>query len=495
MHTPPGHDADSSGQPDRRARHRPARVRRPRGIIGALAFAGLGGSFTTTIMLPLQSQLPALFGASRDDTAWVITITLLVGAVMNPIAGKLGDMYGRRRILLVLLATQFAGSVLAALSTDIVLLIVGRGMQGVGMGVVPLGIAIMRDTLHRDRLGPAIGLMSATLGIGGAIGLPLSGVVAQYFDWHALFWLSALIAAVGFALVISLVPVTALGSAGRLDVVGVAGMAVGFVCILLGITRGNVWGWGSPTTIGLFLGGVATLVVWGWWELRATNPVVDLRVSARPAVLLTNITAVLLGFGLFAGNIIYPQLLELPAGTGVGLGLSLLETSLIMLPHAVAMAVLSTVGGRMVGIVGPKTLLVTASVMVAAGYVISLLIELNEWTILGINVLLGGGAGTGYAALSILIMRSVPATETGAANGLNALMRSLGTSSAAAVIGAVLATSTTDFETIPVPDAGAFQLAFAIGLAAAVVCVGVALALPRRHRATDQRHDHVEHTP
>ena len=174
-------------------------------IIAVLATAGLCSSFMFTLMVPIQSKLPELLNASREDTAWVVTATLLAAAVITPISGRLGDMYGKRRILLVLVAVMIAGSVIAALSPGIVGVIVGRALQGAIVGVVPLGISIMRDVLHESRVNSAIAFMSATLGVGGALGLPISAFVTERSDWHVLFWMAAALGAAVFALVLWIV--------------------------------------------------------------------------------------------------------------------------------------------------------------------------------------------------------------------------------------------------------------------------------------------------
>ncbi|MFT4030048.1 MAG: MFS transporter, partial [Protaetiibacter sp.] len=421
---------------------------------------------------------PELLGASREDTAWVITITLLVSAICTPISGRLGDMFGKRRVALVLLALLILGSVVAALSPSVVPLIIARGLQGLGMGVIPLGISILRDTLHRDRLGSAIALVSATLGVGGALGLPLSAFVTEHFDWHVLFWVASALAAICFVLILLVVPVSTLRTPGRIDVIGAVGLAVGLAGLLLGVSRGNEWGWTSATTISLLAGGVVVLLVWGWFELRVANPLVDLRVSARGPVLLTNLASIAMGFALFSSSIAFPQLLELPEEVG-GLGLGLLSASLVLMPSGLAMLAMSPIAGRIARRSGPKPLLVAGAATIAVTYLAAVLLPLPVWGILLVNICVGIGIGLGYAAMPTLIMRAVPAAETGAANGLNTLMRSLGTATASAAIAAVLAQSAVDVGGTSLPTADGFQLAFLLGLAAAVVCTVLALLIPQ----------------
>lgn len=456
-------------------------------IVAVLAVAGLCSSFMFTLMVPIQSKLPELLDASREDTAWVVTSTLLAAAVITPISGRLGDMYGKRRILLVLVAVMVAGSVIAALSPGIIGIIVGRTLQGAIVGVVPLGISIMRDVLHEDRVDSAIAFMSATLGVGGALGLPISAAITERSDWHVLFWMAAGLGVVVFALVVWIVPVSVLRTAGRFDYLGAAGLAVGLVGVLLAISRGNEWGWGSPAVLISGLGGLAVLLLWGWFELRIAEPLLDLRVAARPAVLLTNIASVAMGFSLFASNVVYPQMLELPVATGAGFGLSLLAASLVVMPSGLVMMLLSPIAGRIAQRTGPKLLLILGAVSLIVAYGFTLLWSSEVWHLVVANILIGAGIGFGYASMPMLIMRSVPQSETGASNGLNALFRSLGTSTAAAVIGAVLASYSVDFEGVPVPTPDGFTLSLILGGAAAIVALAIAVFIPSR-RAPEERH-------
>ncbi|MFT4051204.1 MAG: MFS transporter [Microbacterium sp.] len=459
---------------------------RPGLVTAVLAFAGMSASFMQTILIPIQAELPELLDASRDDTAWVITITLLVSAICTPISGRLGDMFGKRRVALSLLVLLVLGSVIAALSPTVAPLIIGRGLQGAGMGVIPLGIAILRDTLHRDRLGSAIALVSATLGVGGALGLPLSAFVTEHYDWHVLFWVAAALGAICFALILLVVPVSTLRAPGRVDLVGAVGLALGLAGLLLAISRGNEWGWSSAPTLGLLAGGVVVLLIWGWYELRMPRPLVDLRVSARGPVLLTNLASIAMGFALFSSSIAFPQLLELPEEVG-GLGLELLPASLILMPSGLAMLAMSPVAGRIERRSGPKPLFVTGAAIIAVTYLGAVLLPLPVWGILLINVCVGIGIGLGYAAMPTLIMRAVPAAETGAANGLNTLMRSLGTAIASAAIAAVLAQSAVEVGGTSLPTAGGFQLAFILGLVAAVVCTVLAALIPQPKAGVEER--------
>lgn len=451
---------------------------RPNLVVAVLAFAGMSASFMQTILIPIQGRLPELLDASRDNTAWVITVTLLVSAICTPVSGKLGDMYGKRRVAVVLLGLLITGSLVSALSPTVVPLIIGRALQGTGMGVIPLGISVLRDTLPKERLGSAIALVSATLGVGGALGLPISALVTERFNWHALFWVAACLGGLSLALFLLVIPEGNANRLGSFDFGGAVGLAIGLTGLLLAAPRGNEWGWTSVPTLTWLGIGIVALILWGNYELRQANPLVDLRVSVRGAVLMTNLASVAMGFALFSSSIVFPQLLQLPQAAG-GLGLPLLNASLILMPSGLAMLAMSPVAGRIGRHVGPKPLLVAGAVIIAAAYLAAVMLNLNVWLVLSINAVVGVGIGLGYAAMPTLIMQAVPVNETGAANGLNTLMRALGTSFAAAVVAAVLANSATRTPAGSVPSESGFGLALVFGLGAAVLCAVLAALIPK----------------
>ncbi len=361
-----------------------------------------------TLIIPIVPELPKLLNSAPSDATWAITATLLAGAVANPVVGRLGDMYGKRRMLLLSLVLLIAGSVIGALSDTLVPMIVGRTFQGVSMAVIPLGISIMRDELPPERLGSATALMSASLGVGGALGLPTAAFIAEKTDWHVLFWTAAVLGAVVTALVVALVPESAVRSGGRFDVVGGVGMSIGLVCLLLAISKGADWGWGSGTTTGLFATAVVVLLVWGWWELRTVRPLVDLRTSARRQVLLTNLASVMFGFAMFAMSLAVPQLLQLPTLTGYGLGQTVLAAGLALGPSGLVMMATAPLSARISAAAGPKITLMLGALIVAAGYGLGVVMMAAVWQVVVVCCVISAGVGFAYGAMPALIMGAVP---------------------------------------------------------------------------------------
>lgn len=455
-------------------------------LIAVLAAAGISVSLMQTLMIPLIPQLPALLDTSPANASWAITATLLTGAVATPMLGRLGDMYGPKRILVLCAAMLFAGSVIAATTTSLIPLVIGRGLQGFGAPVIPLGISVLRSALPAERVASAMGLMSASLGVGGAMGLPLSAVIAEHFNWHALFWCSAFLGLASGVLFVLLVPdLEPVSSDHRFDPIGALALGAGLVMLLLPISKGGMWGWGSVTTLGLFAAAVVTFGVFTWWQYRAPSPIVDMRTTLKRPVLLTNLSSIAVGFGMFALSLVGPQLLEMPRETGFGLGQSMIATGLWMAPGGLAMMAAAPVAARVVAARGPKIVLVIGSVIIAAGYLAGIVLLGTPIGVMVLGLIVSFGVGFAFAALPALINAAVPVSETASANSINSLARSLGTSTSSAVMTAVLAQMTVTVAGHALPSLGGFRAALLIAAVAAAGAALIALAIPKAPDRSD----------
>ncbi|MCO8307281.1 MFS transporter [Streptomyces sp. RKCA744] len=453
------------------------------GFVAVLAFCGIAVSVMQTLVVPLVTELPQLLHTTSSNASWVVTATLLAGAVSTPVMGRLGDMFGKRRMLMVALALMVIGSLTCAVTSNLVVMVIGRAIQGGAMGAVPLGISIMRDELPPQKLGSAMALMSSSLGIGGALGLPAAAFVAQHTSWHVLFYGAAGLGAIAIALVLTVVPESSVRTPSRFDVTGALGLSAGLVCLLLPITKGGDWGWASGTTLGLFGAAVVILLLWGLFELRTAEPLVDLRTTARRQVLLTNLASIMVGFSFYAMSLLLPQLLQLPEATGYGLGQSMVMAGLYFAPMGVAMMLVSPLSARINAASGPKVSLIIGLIVIGATYGAGLGMMDHIWQIVVLSTALGIGIGIAYSAMPTLIVSAVPAAETGAANGLNTLMRSIGMSTSSAVVGVILAHQTIDFGGVALPGKDGFKTSFMVACAASVAGLLIALFLPARRRA------------
>ena len=309
-------------------------------IITVLGLCGTLVSLQQTLVLPLLPDFPDILDTTTDNASWLITITLLTGAVGTPIVSRLADMFGKRLMLLVCLGSVIIGSALGALSETLAPVIIARGLTGIGTSLVPVGISIMRDHLPSEKVGSGVALMSATLGIGGAVGMPLAGVIYENFDWQMLFVVSGGFAVLMFVLVLLVVPESTVRTRGRFDYVGAVLLSIALTCFLLAVSKAGSWGWFDRLTVSLVIVSGLVLAAWVPWELRQGQPLVDIRTSMRRTVLLTNAASILIGLAMFANFLTSAQQVQMPVETGYGFGLSVIETGLVLLPQGILMVLM-----------------------------------------------------------------------------------------------------------------------------------------------------------
>jgi MFS family permease len=446
----------------------------PTAVLVVLLAAGVSFALTQTIVLPALSVLGQEYGASPTATSWIVTGFLLSASVSTPIIGKLGDVHGKGRVLTVVLALFALGGTVNALAGSIELVIAGRVLQGVAGGVFPLSFGIIRDTFPRERIPGAISLVSSVFGVGAGIGLPLSGVVVDSTHPSVVFWISlvALPAAVAAARV---VPRTPTVEGMRIDWAGALLLSGALALLLLGVTQAPSLGWGSPANVGLLLAGAALLGAWLVVEQRVPQPLIELQVLARPAVLATNLTGLLIGLAMFSGFLLIPQIAQAPRGTGYGLGASVTVAGLLLAPSAVGQLVAGPVAGRLGVRFGFRATLVTGALLSVAAF--GLLAVLHEawWHLATGGLLLGAGVAFCFASMANLIVAAVEQTEVGIATGINTVTRTVGGAFGSALSTAVLA-STAGAGGLP-SDAG-YRLAFGLAAAMALLAAASALRVP-----------------
>jgi EmrB/QacA subfamily drug resistance transporter len=427
---------------------------------GALAFA-----LAQTTLIPTLGGLMSELGTDAEGVAWVLTGYLLAAAVATPVMGRLGDMFGKRRLFVASLAIFAAGNVVSALGSSLEVVVAGRVLQGIGGGIFPLAIGIVRDEFPRERVAGSIGLLSAIAGIGGGLGLILGGILSDQLSYHWIFWLGAAAAALAAVAAQLLVPESPVRTPGRVDVRGALVLAAGLVPPLYAISRANDWGWGSARTLGLIVAGVAVLAVFVVLQRRTRQPLADIEALTRPPVLMTNLATLLVGFGMFGSFILIPQLAQADFGVdATGAGLLLLPGSLVML---FAGPVSGALGTRF----GSKLPLALGGIIASAGLLMLGLDHGSQGAVLVWAILMSAGIGLAFSAMPNLIVGAVPPTQTGEAIGFNALVRSVGASLGTQVSAALLAAS---------PDG--YTAAFLLGSGVALLAGLVALAIPTARR-------------
>jgi len=448
-------------------------------VIASVGFMTIGVQASA---IPLMPRMPEYLGASPADTPWILTSTLLVSSAAAPIAGRLGDMYGKRPVLLGVLVIVAAGGALVALSDQLVPVIVGRSLQGLGLGAVPLGMSIMRDRLSPKNLVRGIATVSAMMGIGGALSHPIVALVAEQLHWHWVFAGAAGLAVIALIAVLIVVPPGGPRSGGRFDVPGALLYAVGLVAFMLPVSKLPEWGFSLPT-IGLLALSVAALAVWVVVELRTARPVVDLRIAFRRTVLLCNLAAFSGGFVTFAAFSALPQVLTAQPVAGAGLGLDLTLAALGVSTLGLTMSLTAPIAARLIGTIGPRATLAIGGVFALIGTLVPVFFLDELWQILVAGALMGVGLGTSTSAIPALLMPAVPVTETASANGLNQVLRTIGSTAGSTVTGVIVAASMVTVGDVSAPARWAYTVIFALAAVAAAIGLVAALLVARPQRA------------
>ena len=460
--------------------------------LAILTLAGIAFALQQTMVIPALPTLQRDLHTTTTWVTWVLTVFLLVASVSTPILGKLGDQYGKERLLVISLALFLVGSIGAAAAWNIWALIGWRAVQGAGAAVFPLSYGIIRDEFPREKVGVAIGLVSAVFGIGGGFGIVLSGVIVDNVSWRWLFIVGAVGIGAALVLVHRFIPESPIKTPSRVDYIGATLMSGGLIAMLVALTEGETWGWTSGRTLGLAAAAVVLLVAWGMAELRVDEPMVDMRMLARREILFTNITAMISGFAMFGTFVLVPNFVEIPHGLTAsvqrmvhfGFDASVTKAGLYLLPSSFALLFAGPLAGLMGRRVGSKWPLAIGMALVAVAAAWLAASHSHPWQLLAAMPILGAGVGFAFAAMATLITEAVRASETGVATGMNTVMRTVG-GVVGGQMGAALLTAYTVGNT-KLPSVTGYEIAFAASGIGALVGAGVAVFVtppPRFRRA------------
>jgi EmrB/QacA subfamily drug resistance transporter len=446
--------------------------------VAAVAYALLQ-SLVAPALLTIQHDLDT----TATGAAWILTAYLLSASVLTPIAGRLGDMLGKKRALVVVMLLLCAGTVLAGLATSIGMMIVARVVQGAGGAVFPLSFGIIRDEFPRERIPHGIALISAIMGIGGGLGIVLSGPIVEHLSYHWLFWFPLVAVAGATVGIVAFVPESPIRSPGRIDPVSAVLLAGWLVALLVPVSQGPVWGWTSTRTLALFALAAVLLLFWVWWESRSRAPLVDMTMMRIRPVWMTNLSALVLGFGMFASFVLVPEFVELPKSTGFGFGASVTEAGLYMLPSTMGMFVAGPIAGRLSSSVGSRVPLQLGAIISCAAFTMLALAHGSGAEIFSAMLVMGIGIGFAFASMANLIVESVPPEQTGIATGMNTIVRNIGGAIGSQVAASIVAATLV----AGLPSERGFTIAFAASAGALALGAVVSLLIPKRLVPASQR--------
>ncbi len=456
------------------------RSRRPyQATYAVLALAVGGYALLQSLVIPVLPTIEAGLHTSQNSVTWVLTAYLLSAAIFTPIMGRLGDMHGKERLLVVTLVALTLGSLLAAVASSITLMIVARVIQGVGGGVLPLSFGLIRDEFPKEKVMGAIGVIAALAAAGAGLGIVLAGPIVDALDYHWLFWIPMIVMALTVIAAHLVIPESQVRTLGRISWAGVVLLSAWLVALILGISEAPTWGWGSTSVIGLLIVAVVVAVVWVVVESRSAHPLIDMKMMRIPAVWTTNLVALLLGVGMYAVFAFLPEFLQTPTSAGYGFGVSITHSGLILLPASVFMFIFGMLSGPLSKRFGSKSVLITGLLVGIITFALLTFAHAAQWQILLAMVVEGVGFGLAFASMSALVVVAVPPEQTGVASGMNANVRTIGGSIGAAVMSSIV---TSGMRAGSFPRESGYTHGFALLTVAAVAATIAAFFVPGRLR-------------
>jgi EmrB/QacA subfamily drug resistance transporter len=448
----------------------------PNLVLAVLATGGTTYALLQSMVAPALPDLQHALHTTTSGVAWVLTSYLLSASVATPILGRLGDMYGKERLLVIVLALLAFGTVISAVATSLPVMLLGRVIQGAAGSIFPLAFAIIRDEFPREKVASSIGLVSALLGIGGGAGIVLAGVIVDHFSYHWLFWFPLIGIVAATIATILWVPESPVRSPAKINWTGAALLSLGLAGFLVAVSEGQAWGWSSARYVGVTAVSLVVLALWVRVESRAPEPLVDMRMMRLRGVWTTNLAALLVGAGMYGSFVLIPEYVE-TARPG-GFGGSVTVAGLYMLPCASVMLLAGPLAGRIDRWAGSKVAMVLGAGLAALSFLMLGVAHSHPWEVIVAMGLLGAGIGLAFAAMANLIVAAVPQTQTGVATAMNAIARTVGGSFGSAVLAGVVASNTV----AGVAGRHGFVTCFWIAAGVLVVSVLASLAIPGRER-------------
>lgn len=445
-------------------------------VLAVLTTATLVYSMLQSLVVPALTSIQRELDASETATTWIVTAFFVSSAVATPILGRLGDMFGRSRMLLFSFACLIVGTAIGAMSSTMTVLIVARLVQGLSGGMMPLAFGIVRDVLPAQRVAGSIGAISAMIAVGAASGIVLSGPIVTHLGYRWLFWIPLLVIVPSAVLAWRVIPRSPVQARERVDLLGALLLSGWLVCLLFGVTQGADWGWSSAGTLGLFVAAIVFFVLWAVVELRTVSPLIDVRLMCQPTLLRINVVGFTTGIAMQALFTFVPRLVQLPKQDGFGLGVSATNAGLIVLPWSAGAFITGTIAGRVAKRVGLKVPLVFGCVLSVIPGVLLAFANDQIWQICVALGMFGIGTGLVSAAMPTIIVMFAPDSQTGVAAGMNQNIRTIGGAIGTQTIAAIIASTMTAGR----PTEHGYAISFLVVAAVCVVATIAAISVPSR---------------
>jgi MFS family permease len=457
---------------------RPAlRGRRPV-TFAVLAVSVSSFALLQSLIVPVLATIEAELDTDQATVTWVLTAYLLSASIATPLLGRIGDVVGKTRMLVITLSALAVGSLMAALAPSIGWLIVARVVQGAGGGVLPLSFGIVRDEFG-DKMTGALSVLASLTAVGFGFGIVIAGPIVDAFGYTGLFWLPVAVTSSAAIATLLLIPESPIRTPSRLPVWPAVLLAVWLVALLLGLSEGNAWGWTSPRVLGLFAAAAVGIAAWVTVETRVPVPMIDMQMMRLRGVWTTNAVSFCVGFGMFAAFGFLPQFLQTPDEAGYGFGASIAESGWLLLPSALASFLVGFWTANLIRAFGARNVIVTGAALMAAAFLTIALFHDSTWQLYAATTVQGFGSGLVFSSLAGVVIASVPAHQTGVASGMNANIRTIGGSMGAAVMAGVV---TSAHGPLGYPAESGYTAGFVLLAVAMVGAAVVAWFIPNIHQ-------------
>jgi EmrB/QacA subfamily drug resistance transporter len=449
--------------------------------LGIAAFALL-----QSLVVPVLTTVQHELHTSQDTVTWVLTAYLLSASIMTPILGRVGDIAGKKKVFVGTLVALAVGSLLAAIAPSIGVMIVARVIQGFAGGMLPVGFGIIRD-----KVAGAVGVIASLAAVGAGLGIVLAGPIVEALNYHWLFWLPLILTVAAAISAVVFVPESEVRTHGRISFLPALLLSGWLVALLLALSEAPSWGWGSAKVLVLLAAAIILTAGWLASELRATTPLIDLKMMRQTAVWTNNLVALLIGVGMYATFAFLPEFVQTPSAAGYGFGASITKSGLMLLPSTITMFVVGIFAGRLARQLGGKILVIAGCLIGCASMSILAFAHHHEWQIYVSTALMGIGFGLAFSAMSALIVAAVPPSQTGVASGMNANIRTIGGSIGAAIMASIV---TSQLAPSGLPKDAGYTTGFAVlacGLLLAALA-GLLMPAARQARSAEGELVHAE---
>ena len=458
----------------------------------AVLAMGVGAfALLQSLVVPVLTTVQHELHTTQSTVTWVLTAYLLSASIMTPILGRVGDMTGKKRVFVATLVALAVGSLLAAVAPSIGVMIVARVIQGFAGGMLPVAFGIIRDEFPAEKVAGAVGVIAALTAVGAGLGIVLAGPIVNALNYHWLFWLPLILTVVATATAILFVPESPERSPGRISWLPALLLSGWLTALLVALSEAPSWGWRSGSVLGLLAAAVVLAAGWVLAELRATMPLIDMKMMRRPAVWTNNLVALLIGVGMYATFAFLPEFVQTPTAAGYGFGASITRSGLMLLPSAITMFIVGLSAGRLARRLGGKALVIVGCLIGCGAMSTLAFAHHQQWQIYVSTALMGIGFGLAFSAMSALIVAAVPPSQTGVASGMNANIRTIGGSIGAAVMASIV---TSQLEPSGLPREAGYTTGFAVMAGGLLLAALAGLLMPsaRRQRGAAGELEHAE---